>query len=176
MRPLHMQNVCLQTYRNNRIHWKVAYFLRTIQTLRANNSRILSIKNAEFWGYYFYMNANILRDFQICISVPLICLWCIIRFENWFKQLTIWWIFSIIKFCLIFLNGLGRVNINIKGVLSGVLSVFYLTKSEDKNLNISRTNRAFKVKWKLYFIILKGLSVAKNRLRRETAPLTFRNT
>ena len=34
------------------------------------NSRILRIKIAKFSGYYFYMNKNIQRDFQICISVP----------------------------------------------------------------------------------------------------------
>ena len=49
----------------------LAYFLRKIQTLRVNNSRILTIKNAKFSGYYFYMNLNIQGDFQICISVPL---------------------------------------------------------------------------------------------------------
>ena len=32
---------------------KLAYFLRKIQTLRLNNSRILAIKNAKFSGYYF---------------------------------------------------------------------------------------------------------------------------
>ena len=37
-----------------------------------NNSRILTIKNAKFSGYYFYTNSNIRGDFQICISVPLI--------------------------------------------------------------------------------------------------------
>ena len=36
-----------------------------------NNSRILRIKNAKFSGYYFYVNWNIQKDFQICISVPL---------------------------------------------------------------------------------------------------------
>ena len=35
-----------------------------------NNSIILSIQNAKFSGY-FYMNTDIWRDFQICISVPL---------------------------------------------------------------------------------------------------------
>ena len=45
--------------------------LRKIQTLRVNNSRILRIQNATFSGYHFYMNTNIWRDFQICISVPL---------------------------------------------------------------------------------------------------------
>ena len=47
---------------------KLAYFLRKIQTLRVNNSRILTIKNSKFLGYYFYMNLNIWGDFQICIS------------------------------------------------------------------------------------------------------------
>ena len=50
---------------------KVAYFLRKIQTLRVNNSRIPRIKNAKFSEYYFYLNTNIYGDFQICISVPL---------------------------------------------------------------------------------------------------------
>ena len=30
------------------------------------------MKNAKFLGYCFYMNTNLLGDFQICISVPLI--------------------------------------------------------------------------------------------------------
>ena len=42
-----------------------------LENSRANNSRILRIKNAKFSGYCFYMNTNIQRDFQICISVPL---------------------------------------------------------------------------------------------------------
>ena len=36
-----------------------------------NNWRILRIQNAKFSGHCFYMNTNIWRDFQICISVPL---------------------------------------------------------------------------------------------------------
>ena len=52
--------------------FKKAYFLRKVQILRMNNSRILTIKNAKLSGYYFYMNLNIWGDFQICISVPLI--------------------------------------------------------------------------------------------------------
>ena len=38
-------------------------------------------------------------------------------------------------------------------------------KSQDKNLSISRPKRAFKMKWKAFFIIIKGLSAAKNCLR-----------
>ena len=45
--------------------------LRNLQTLRANNSRTLRIENVKFSGHCFYMNINIYRDFQICISVPL---------------------------------------------------------------------------------------------------------
>ena len=41
-------------------------------TLRVNNSRIPRTKNAKFSEYYFYLNTNIYRGFQICISVPLI--------------------------------------------------------------------------------------------------------
>ena len=47
------------------------YFLRYLQTLRTNNSRILRIKNAKFSEYCFYINTNKYGDFQICISVPL---------------------------------------------------------------------------------------------------------
>ena len=65
-------NVCLQTFRNNRICWKLAYLSRNLQTLRAINSRILRIKNAKFSGHCFYMNTNIQTNFQICISLPLI--------------------------------------------------------------------------------------------------------
>ena len=39
-----------------------------------NNSRVLTIKNAKFSGYYFYMNFNTWEDFQICISIPLMFL------------------------------------------------------------------------------------------------------
>ena len=45
--------------------------LRNLQTLRANNSRTLRIENVKFSGHCFYMNINIYRDFQICISVLL---------------------------------------------------------------------------------------------------------
>ena len=61
---------------------------------------------------------------------------------------------------------------NMKLALS-VLSSRFITwpKSQDKNLNIYRTTRDFSVKWKVFFIIFKGLSVAKNCLRPESAPL-----
>ena len=41
-----------------------------MHTLQVNISRIPRNKNAKFSGYYFYMNTNILGDFQICIGVP----------------------------------------------------------------------------------------------------------
>ena len=55
---------------------KLACFLKNLQTSRANNSRIVRIHNAKFWEYCFYMNSNMKRDFQICISVPLIVRFC----------------------------------------------------------------------------------------------------
>ena len=50
---------------------KLTYFLRNSQDPRANNSRIIRIKNAEFLGYCFHMNTNMEGGFQICISIPL---------------------------------------------------------------------------------------------------------
>ena len=47
------------------------HFKKKKQTLRVNNSKILRIQNAKFSGYHFYMDTKILRDFQICISLPL---------------------------------------------------------------------------------------------------------
>ena len=37
----------------------LAYFLRNLQTSRANNSRILSIKNAEFSEYFLYEHKHV---------------------------------------------------------------------------------------------------------------------
>ena len=37
-----------------------------------NNLKILTIRNAKFSGYYFYVNLNIWGDFQFCIGVTLI--------------------------------------------------------------------------------------------------------
>ena len=72
MRTKDMWKVCLQTFRNNRRRYKLAYFLRNLQTSRANNSRILRIKSAKFSRYCFHMNTNIWGGFLICITVPLI--------------------------------------------------------------------------------------------------------
>ena len=61
-------------YTNNQKQYKIfklAYFLRNLHISRANNLRILTIKNAKISRLCFYMNTNIQRDFQICISVPL---------------------------------------------------------------------------------------------------------
>ena len=64
-----------------------------MQTLRVNNLRISSIKNAKVSGYYFYMNLNIWRNFQICISVPLINSY----FYSNFNLCPLAWMFSSAK-------------------------------------------------------------------------------
>ena len=48
-------------------------------------------------------------------------------------------------------------------------------KSQGKNLNILRTEKAFEMKWKAFVIIFKGLSVAKNCLRPESVLLSMYN-
>ena len=40
-----------------------------MQILLVDNPRILTVKNAKFSGYHFYMNLNIYGDFRFCISV-----------------------------------------------------------------------------------------------------------
>ena len=47
-----------------------------------------------------------------------------------------------------------------------------MTKKKDKNLNILRKKRSFKVKKRAFLIIFKRFSVAKNCLRPESAPST----
>ena len=56
--------------------WKVCFqtFRIKISQIWANNSKIIRIKKANFPRYCFFMNTNILEDFQICISVPF--RWC----------------------------------------------------------------------------------------------------
>ena len=54
-----MWKVCLQTFGHNRIRKKLTYFLENLQTLGANNSKILRIKKVKFLGYCFYMNPNL---------------------------------------------------------------------------------------------------------------------
>ena len=48
------------------------FLFQKFTDFRANNSRILKIKNAKFSWYYFYKNTNIYEDFQISISVLLL--------------------------------------------------------------------------------------------------------
>ena len=50
-----MRNVCLQTYRKNIIGKNVPYFLRKLQNLQVNNSRILKInfkKKKTLWPLF----------------------------------------------------------------------------------------------------------------------------
>ena len=46
-----------------------------------------------------------------------------------------------------------------------------MTKESRQKLNILRTKKVFDMKQKTFYIIFKGLSVAKNCLRPESAPL-----
>ena len=57
IRTWDMGKVYLQTFRTNNL----AYFLRHLQTARANNSRILRIKNAKFSGYCFYVKGTLMQ-------------------------------------------------------------------------------------------------------------------
>ena len=52
-----------------------------------------------------------------------------------------------------------------------IKTFLYMTKKSGQKLIILRTKRAFKVKYKAFFITFKGLSVAKNCFRPESAPV-----
>ena len=52
-----------------------------------------------------------------------------------------------------------------------VTITFSSPKSQDKKVNISRTKRAFNMKYKTFLIIFKGLSVVRNCLRLESGLL-----
>ena len=61
------------------------------------------------------------------------------------------------------------INFEIK--LSYQVFFLYDQKSLNKYLNIFRTKRVFEMRWKVFFIIFKGFSVAKDCLRPESGPL-----
>ena len=83
--------------------------------------------------------------------------------------------------CITFicLPGCDVINFKIGYIL--LIKQFSMQKIRQKNqnkksrqkLNILRTKRAFEVKWKAFFIIFKELSVTKNCLRPESAPLSW---
>ena len=63
----------------------------------------------------------------------------------------------------------GSDFINFEPNLIFLIDPFFLmTKSQDKNLNILRGKRAFKVKEKVFFVIFKELSVSKSCLKLES--------
>ena len=74
MRIWDMWNVCVQTFRNNRICYKLAYFLRNLQTWKVNISRIHRIKSPKFSGYCFYMNTTYREIFKFAL-VYLYCMY-----------------------------------------------------------------------------------------------------
>ena len=96
-------NVCLQTYRNNRICYKVAYFLRKIQNTRVNNSKILRIKDAKFQVMIFiwtqtyseifksalvYLWQNFFHFFTYLGQTEISKLVCLFDLSNWKNQST----------------------------------------------------------------------------------------
>ena len=66
-------------------------------------------------------------------------------------------------------QGCDVINFEINRIF--LIKSFLYIKNQDKNLNILKTRRAFKVKQKAFSIIFKGLSVAINYHRPESAPL-----
>ena len=74
---------------------------------------------------------------------------------------------------------LGKMSIPVvcfpgSDVINFEINLSTWPESQDKIINILRTKRAFKVKWKSFFIIFKRLSVGQNFLRPESSQLNWR--
>ena len=84
MRTRDIWKVCLPTFTKNRISYKIAYFLRNLQTLRANNSRILKIKNVWTKTY-----SEIFKSALVYLSATP-CIWKIIELFSkiWISEVT----------------------------------------------------------------------------------------
>ena len=101
-------------------------------------------------------------------------LFLMLYFINW-PNFNVWLsllleILSNMSIVIVYLPGCDVINFEIN--LNFLIKLFfYKTKKSRQNLNILRTRRSFKVKQKVFFIIFKGLSVAKNCLRPDSAPL-----
>ena len=60
-----------QTFRINRIRYKLTYFLSNVQTYGKVTREFLGLRMRNFLGYCFHMNTDMEGDFHICINVPL---------------------------------------------------------------------------------------------------------
>ena len=67
------------------------------------------------------------------------------------------------------MNFINWTYISNKAVFLGPF--LHMAKTQDKKFNILRTERDFKVKLKVFFVIFKGFPVAKNCLRPGSALL-----
>ena len=135
------------------------------------------IKNLDYWSRDmlnsdFLVNVlevsppHFVHDFSrklflmlYSINWPNIIAWLLLLFE------VLGNMFIVINY----LPGCDVINFEIN--LNFLISFSTWPRSQNKNLNIFRTKRAFKVKLKAFFIICKGLSLAKNCLRPESVPL-----
>ena len=65
-----MWQVCLQTFRNNRIRLKLAFFLKNLQTSRSNNSRIFNRIQMNFFGAAHGWGGKMALSSKICHTYP----------------------------------------------------------------------------------------------------------
>ena len=93
---------------------------------------------------------------------------------NCLIPITSWHIDQYVYYHWLLTNCCDAINFEINLIF--LISCFSTwPKIQDKSLNILRTGRAFKMKQKAFFITFKALSVAKNCLRLEGAPLMNHN-
>ena len=71
---------------------------------------------------------------------------------------------------IVYFPGCGIINFEIHHIFL-IKPFLYMTKKWRLKFKYLENKSSFKVKWKVYFIIFKELSVPKNCLRPESAPL-----
>ena len=93
---------------------------------------------------------------------------------NW-PNSTVWLLLLLeilVNMCIAILCFVGCDAINFEINLIFLIRLcFYMMKSSRQKFNILRMKRAFKLKLKAFFIIFRGLSMAKFFVRLESAPL-----
>ena len=106
------------------------------------------------------------------VSIKMFLMLCSIKWLNfivWYSLLQE--ILGNMCFAIVCFPGCNFINFEVKLIFL-FKPFFYMTeKSRQKFIIILRTKRDFKVHWKAFFIIFKGISAARNYLRPESAPL-----
>ena len=146
-------------------HFKVGLTFQSNFFICFNESPLKIMKNV----FYFILTPHFVCDFSrkmflmlYCMDWPNFIVWLPLLLEilcNMCIAIFSFQVYDVIEFE--------------NSIIFWIKLFFYMTKNSRKELNILRTIKGFKVTLKAFFIIFRGLLVAKYCLRRESVPLNF---